>query len=106
MATIITKSNFKQEVLDTSDIVLVDFFAPWCGPCQALLPIIEKVSANPPVGTKVVKVNIDQEPELASHFEVMSIPTLMVFKNGEVKDVLVGGGLRESDLIQMLEDNR
>lgn len=106
MATIITKSNFKQEVLETSDIVLVDFFAPWCGPCQALLPVIEKVSANPPAGTKIVKVNIDQEPELASHFEVMSIPTLIVFKNGEVKDVLVGGGLRESDLIQMLEDNR
>lgn len=103
MAQSVTKSNFKQEVFEAPETVLVDFFAPWCGPCQALLPIIEKVSANPPAGTKIVKVNIDQEPELAGHFEVMSIPTLMVFKNGQVKDVLVGGGLRERDILELLQ---
>lgn len=105
MTKTVTASDFRSEVLESSDVVLVDFFAPWCGPCQALLPVIEEVSTKLPEGTKIVKVNIDESPDLAGAFEVMSIPTLIVFKNGEVKDIFTGGGLREQDILDMLKDN-
>ncbi|MEE1199622.1 MAG: thioredoxin, partial [Christensenellales bacterium] len=78
----ITHADFQQEVLESKTTVLVDFWASWCGPCRMLTPILEELAAeNPQV--KVCKVNIDEEPELASAYQVMSIPTLIVFKDGK-----------------------
>lgn len=97
-------SEFEQEVLSSSQTVLVDFFAPWCGPCQALLPILHKIGKNPPPNTKIITININESPELAQKFEIMSIPTLMVFKDAQLRDTFVGGGLREKDILDMMEN--
>ncbi len=81
--------SFREEVLNSSQPVLVDFFASWCGPCRMLSPILDKIAAeNPKV--KVCKVDIDQQPELASEYRIMSVPTLLVFKEGEVVDQSLG----------------
>ena len=85
----INKNNFEQEVLNSEKPVLVDFWASWCGPCRMVVPIVEKIAEEYPE-YKVVKVNVDEEPELAAQFEVMSIPSLMIFKNGEVVNKSVG----------------
>ena len=85
----ITKENFNEEVLESSKPVLVDFFASWCGPCRMLAPTLEKIAAENP-RVKVVKIDIDQQPELASEFRIMSVPTLLAFRNGEVVDSSLG----------------
>ncbi|NLN03373.1 MAG: thioredoxin [Clostridiaceae bacterium] len=85
----LTKDNFEEEVLNSDVPVLVDFWASWCGPCRMISPIIEEIAAEE-TGIKVGKVNVDDEPELASTYNIMSIPTIMVFKNGEVVNVAVG----------------
>ena len=86
----ITSQNFDEEVLASEQPVLIDFWAPWCGPCQMMGPVIEEI-ANEYVGkVKVGKVNVDEEPELAQQFRVMSIPAIMLFKNGKVEKQLVG----------------
>ncbi len=85
----LTKDNFEDEVLNSDVPVLVDFWASWCGPCRMISPIIEEIAAEEN-GIKVGKVNVDDEPELASTYHIMSIPTIMVFKNGEVVNVAVG----------------
>ena len=83
MATaIITKDNFKSEVLEHKGTVLVDFWADWCGPCRMLSPIIDEVAAENP-GIKVGKINVDEQQELSAQFGIMSIPTLLVFKDGK-----------------------
>ncbi len=86
----ITKDNFESEVLDSKLPVLVDFWATWCGPCMMLAPTIEEIAEEYAATVKVGKVNVDEEPELASMFGIMSIPTVMVFKNGEVTATSVG----------------
>ena len=80
--TIITKDNFKAEVLDYKGTVLVDFWADWCGPCRMLSPIVDEV-ANENPGIKVGKINVDEQQELSAQFGIMSIPTLLVFKDGK-----------------------
>ena len=80
--TVITKDNFKSEVLEHKGTVLVDFWADWCGPCRMLSPIIDEVAAENP-GIKVGKINVDEQQELSAQFGIMSIPTLLVFKDGK-----------------------
>ncbi len=78
----INNNNFSQEVLNSDKTVLVDFFATWCGPCKMLTPIVHELADEHPE-VKVCKIDVDQEQELARQFQVMSIPTLIVFKNGQ-----------------------
>ncbi|MBS7402425.1 MAG: thioredoxin [Oscillospiraceae bacterium] len=85
----ITKENFEQEVINSEQPVLVDFWASWCGPCKMLAPVIDEI-AGEVRDAKVGKVNVDEQGELAARFGVMSIPTLIVFKNGEVAAKTVG----------------
>ena len=85
----ITKENFEQEVLNSEKTVLVDFWAPWCGPCRMLSPIVDEV-AEERTDIKVGKINIDEQEELTAQFGVMTIPTLLVFKGGKVVNQSVG----------------
>ena len=85
----LTQENFQTEVLDAKGTVLVDFWAAWCGPCRMLSPVVDEVAAELP-GVKVGKVNIDEQPDLAAQFDVMSIPTLVVFKDGKAVNQSVG----------------
>ena len=86
----ITNDSFQSEVLNHKGTVLLDFFATWCGPCKMLSPILEQVANDNP-DVKVVKVDVDEEPALAQQFGVMSIPTLVVFKDGQAVNQSVGG---------------
>ncbi len=97
---VLTKENFHQEVILSDKPVLVDFWASWCGPCQALAPTIDEI-ADEHAEIKVGKVNVDEQPELARQFRVMSIPTLMVFKNGDMVRREVGGRSKEDVLALM-----
>lgn len=85
----LTQENFQTEVLDAKGTVLVDFWAAWCGPCRMLSPVVDEVAAELP-GVKVGKVNIDEQPDLAAQFDVMSIPTLVAFKDGKAVNQSVG----------------
>ncbi len=85
-----TDDSFENEVLKYEGVALVDFWAPWCGPCQALGPVIEEISNEYEGKAKVGKVNVDEEREVAEKYMVMSIPTVLVIKNGEVVNTLVG----------------
>ena len=87
--TTVTKANFEQEVLHSDKPVLVDFWASWCGPCRMLSPVVDQVAEETP-GVKVCKINIDEEQDLAVEYGVMSIPTLMVFKDGKSVNTSVG----------------
>ena len=86
----INDSNFKQEVLEESLLVLVDFWAVWCGPCLRLAPVVEHIAKEYKGKLKVCKLNVDEAPQTASRYEIMSIPTVAIFKNGEVVDRIVG----------------
>ena len=85
----INKHNFQEEIMHSEKEVLLDFWAPWCGPCRMVAPIVEEIAKERP-DIKVGKINIDEEMELASQFRVMSIPTLVVMKNGKVINQAVG----------------
>ena len=85
----INKNNLRNEVLDSEKPVLLDFWAPWCGPCRMVSPIVDEIAAERG-DIKVGKVNVDEQPELAAQFGVMSIPTLVVMKGGKVANQMVG----------------
>ena len=90
MAKKVNSGDFKTEVLDHKGVVLVDFFATWCGPCKALTPIVDKLSDEMGGKVKIVKVDIDENSALATEYRVMSVPTMKLFKDGEVVETLVG----------------
>lgn len=99
---IATKENFEQEVLSSAVPVLIDFWAPWCGPCRMLAPVIEELSKEANGEFKVCKINVDEEPELASEFGVMSIPTVVVLKDKKVVNTAVGFRPKE-ELLDLLK---
>ena len=94
----ITKNSFDHEVIRSEQKVLLDFWAPWCGPCKMVSPILDEIAAERP-DIKVCKINVDEEVELARKFRVMSIPTLMVFKGGEMVKKNVGA-LDQEELLE------
>lgn len=102
MATNLTDSNFQSEVIDSDLPVLVDFWAEWCGPCKMIGPVLDQLSADVEGQAKIGKVNVDEARELAVKYNVKSIPLLLFFKNGEVKDQIVGANVTKDMLKQKL----
>ena len=96
----INKKNFQNEVLNSDKPVLLDFWASWCAPCRMVVPIIEEIAGERP-DIKVGKINVDEQPELASEFSIMSIPTLVVMKNGKIVQQ-VSGARPKNAILEML----
>jgi len=90
MVTEITDKNFEEEVLKSNMPVVLDLWAPWCGPCRMVAPVVEKLSGDYNGKVKFCKLNVDQNPDTAAKFHVMSIPTLLFFKGGKVVDTVIG----------------
>ena len=101
--TVLTKANFNEEAVKTKDTVLIDFWADWCGPCRMLSPIVDEIANEAPQGVKVCKVNVDEQPELAPQFQIMSIPTLVVLKDGRLVNKSVGVQPK-ANIVKMLEN--
>ena len=102
--TDVTDNNFQAEVVESDVPVLVDFWAPWCGPCRRVSPVVEEIASERGDALKVVKLNIDDNQQTAVKFNVMSIPTLMLFKNGEVVATKVGA-MSKSQLTAFIDAN-
>ena len=99
--TTLTNDNFDQEVLASSKTILIDFWAAWCGPCKMLSPIIDQIADEADDSVKICKVNVDEQSELAVQFQVRSIPTLVVIKDGKVDNISVGVKSKE-EILAML----
>ena len=95
----INKSNFKETVINSKQTVVLDFYADWCGPCKMFAPVLHKLAEENP-GVAFGKINVDEEPALAQSFKIQSIPTIVIIKDGTIKEVLVG--LRNKDEIEAL----
>lgn len=98
---IVTKENFESAVLNSEKPVLLDFWAPWCGPCRMVLPLVDEIAAEHPEYL-VAKVNVDEQPELASQYGVVSIPTLVAMKGGKILNQAVGAKPKK-DILALLE---
>lgn len=98
----LTNDNFKNEVLNSEQPVLVDFWASWCGPCRMVSPIVDEIADESDGTFKVGKINVDEQPDLAAQFNVMSIPTLIVFKEGAAAQTSVGVRSKQ-DILGMLQ---
>src|SRR4051794_37047084 len=85
----VTDTNFQAEVIESEQPVLVDFWAPWCGPCRIVAPVLEEIAAERP-DLRIVKLNVDDNQETAARYEVLSIPTMILFKNGQVAKKIIG----------------
>ncbi len=90
-----TDGNFEVEVLESDKLVVVDFWAPWCGPCRLVSPILEEIAVDNDSKLKVVKVNVDENPALAQRYGIRGIPTMMFFKGGEAVDMTVGAAMKD-----------
>jgi thioredoxin 1 len=99
----LTDTNFDQEVLNATTPVLVDFWATWCGPCKMIAPIIDEIAGEKAGTIKVCKVDVDENQAVSARFGIRAIPTLLLFKNGDVKEQIVGGTVSKHDLIIKLE---
>ena len=99
----ITRENFQNEVINSKIPVLIDFWAPWCGPCRMVGPIIEELSQEMEGKAKICKINVDEQMELASTFRVSSIPTIITFSGGKVTNTVVGARPKQ-ELKKMLEN--
>ena len=99
----LTDNNFQREVLESTKPVLVDFWAPWCGPCQTMGPVIKELADEFQSRAVVAKIDVDQNPEIAAQYSIRSIPTLMIFQNGQVVDQWIGTRPKKA-LAQKLED--
>lgn len=97
----ITKENFEKEVKTSDKIVLLDFYATWCGPCKMVSPIVDEIAEEEP-DKKVGKIDVDEEPELAQAFGISSIPTLVVIKDGKIADTAIGARSK-ADILKMLD---
>lgn len=94
--TAVTSNNFENEVLKSDVPVLVDFWAAWCGPCRMLTPVIDQLAEQYTGKVKVVKLNVDENPEISSKYQILSIPTVYLFKNGSKAEELVGARPKQS----------
>jgi len=100
----LTEKNFDSEVTQSTSPVLVDFWAEWCGPCKMISPILDELAQELQGKLKIAKVNVDNEGNLAAKFNIMSIPTLLVFKNGEVVDQIIGA-MPKAQLLAKIQPN-
>lgn len=98
----LTDANFDSEVLGSGTPVLVDFWAPWCGPCRMIAPLIDEIADEKAGAVKVGKVNVDDNPETAAKFRIQAIPTILIFKGGEKKEQITGL-TSKADLVSKLE---
>lgn len=98
MSEVVTSSDFQSKVLDAKGPVLVDFFATWCGPCKMLAPTVDEIAVEQDGKAGVYKLDIDQSPDIAQRYGVMSVPTLIVFENGQVKNQAVGAQPKQNIL--------
>ena len=99
----LTKADFAAEVLESGEPVLVDFWAPWCGPCKMMGPVLEELSSEYAGKVKFCKVNVDNEGALAEEYGIISIPSIMLFKNGEIVKTSIGA-VPKSKIEEMLKD--
>jgi len=100
----IKDDEFKKTVLDQDGLVLVDFWAEWCGPCKKIGPLLEEMANNEELSLRVAKINIDENPIVATDYGIRSIPTMLLFSNGELKDTKIGA-LPKSELEDWIRDN-